>query len=209
MHIIILSELSANETCQRKEGDEENENSDDDDDDDDEYGIPAAELLRASSEEEDQMVEEEGKRVRKLFAGASARRVSRKMNKAMKKCQDGYYCEMKGRGDGKGECQRKNTTGNYNNNNNVAKHTENPLITFTGVCTRQRGNGSKECDNNGYFKPRYCKTMNNSSRISCVCVYPTNGTKLTDTNTTFDDTGDEEANRERKPKCTSRGKIVK
>ena len=89
------------------------------------------------------------------------------------------------------------------------KHTENPLITSTGVCTRQRGSGSQECDNNGYFKPRYCKTMNNSRRISCVCVYPTNGTKLTETNTTFADTGDEEANRERKPKCTSRGKIVK
>lgn len=113
LYIIILSELSANDTCQKEESDEENENSDDDDDDD-EYGIPAAELLRASSEEEDQMVEEEGKRVRKLFAGASARRVSRKMNKAMKKCQDGYFCEMKGRGDGKGGCQRKNTTGNYN-----------------------------------------------------------------------------------------------
>ena len=118
LYIIILSELSANETCQRKESDEENENSDDDD----EYGIPAAELLRASSEEEDQMVEEEGKRVRKLFAGASARRALRKMNKAMKKCQDGYFCEMKGRGDGKGECQRKKTTGNYNNNNVAKAH---------------------------------------------------------------------------------------
>ena len=43
----------------------------------------------------------------------------------------------------------------------------------------------------------------------CVCVIPSNGTRLTDTRTSFDDTGNEDENENRKPKCSQRGiKII-
>ena len=39
----------------------------------------------------------------------------------------------------------------------------------------------------------------------CVCVIPSNGTRLTDTSTSFEDTGDEDENENMKPRCSERG----
>ena len=39
----------------------------------------------------------------------------------------------------------------------------------------------------------------------CVCVIPSNGTRLTDTSTSFEDTGDEDENENMKPRCSGRG----
>ena len=76
----------------------------------------------------------------------------------------------------------------------------------------RRNDTSDECDSNGYFKPRYCRTINvtgsNKKRISCVCVFPNNGTRLRDTVTMFDDTGNDEMNEKRKPRCSARGEAM-
>ena len=76
-----------------------------------------------------------------------------------------------------------------------------------GICYKNSNNSSEECDSNGYYKPRYCRavTTNNIRRIVCVCVIPSNGTRLTDTRTSFEDTGDEDENENMKPRCSGRG----
>ncbi|XP_003384196.1 PREDICTED: uncharacterized protein LOC100633842 [Amphimedon queenslandica] len=168
--------LGANDTCKREE---ESNDRDDDDNVNDDISIPEFILKLASSQEEENIEKEERKHVSMLFAGALSRKVSRMINKAKKECQNGYYCRKKGDGS-EGKCEKKNVT---------------------GVCFSQRGKSSNECDNNGYFKPRYCKTRN--IRMSCICVFPINGTRLNNTKTTFSTTGNKEENERKKPKCTT------
>ena len=41
-----------------------------------------------------------------------------------------------------------------------------------------------------------------------MCVFPNNGTRLRDTVTMFDDTGNDEMNEKRKPRCSARGEVT-
>lgn len=108
MHVFAISELRANDTCER----EEEDNDGDDDDDNDDIQIPEFILKLASSQEEDNIEKEESNRVSMLFAGALSRKVSRKISKAKKECQNGYYCRKKGDGN-EGKCEKRNVTGKY------------------------------------------------------------------------------------------------
>ena len=80
-------------------------------------------------------------------------------------------------------------------------------ITFLpkGPCYQQVKNETDRCDDNGYYKPRFCRIIRRSNRIRCVCVHPINGTELLDTETTFDDSGNDDDNKLLRPKCTIKG----
>ena len=51
-----------------------------------------------------------------------------------------------------------------------------------GRCYRIHGKNSKRCDNNGYFRPRFCCQLSLRSRKRCVCINPRNGTEIPNTN---------------------------
>ncbi|XP_019848788.1 PREDICTED: uncharacterized protein LOC109580248 [Amphimedon queenslandica] len=198
--------LRRNDTCVRDDDNDDDDDYDDDheqdddrdddhdndhdgsnqDGDEDDYvsdDIPPVELELASSTEEDMMEKDEDDKISRIFTGSSSRRASRKINRYINRCRNGYYCR-KIRDGSRGRCYQQNTN---------------------GICYKN-SNTPEECDSNGYYKPRYCRvvTVNNRRRIICVCVIPSNGTRLNDTRTTFEDTGNEEENENRKPRCRER-----
>ena len=56
------------------------------------------------------MEKDEDDRISRIVAGSASRRASRKINRFVNQCSDGYYCR-KVRDDSRGRCNQQNTNG--------------------------------------------------------------------------------------------------
>ena len=85
----------------------------------------------------------------------------------------------------------------------------NTLITifFTiGPCSsNETAVMGDECDSNGFFKPRICRPGPREGTLICACVFPTNGTRLSEV---LVDQRSNDVALSRRPTCISLGELL-
>ena len=62
-----------------------------------------------------------------------------------------------------------------------------------------------ECDSNGFFKPRICRPGPREGTLICACVFPANGTRLSDV---LVDQRSNDVALSRRPICIRKGALI-